>query len=116
MFIVSRPVGTHIGYILTITALRLTACTVFLKVSPLRGDYRSPLKLKINNENNKIKINGGFYSSDCESAYFRYAEMNLLDMPTRKIENVNVLMCKLINELTRLRINEFKTLLFAMVK
>ena len=49
LFIVSRPVGTHIGYILTITALRLTACTVFLKVSPLRGDYRSPLKLKINN-------------------------------------------------------------------
>ena len=43
LFIVSRPVGTHIGYILTITALRLTACTVFLKVSPLRGDYRSPL-------------------------------------------------------------------------
>ena len=112
----SRPVGTHIGYILTITALRLTACNVFLKVSPLRGDYRSPLKLKINNENNKIKINGGFYSSDCESAYFRYAEMSLLDMPTRKIENVNVLMCKLINELTRLRINEFKTLLFVIVK
>ena len=42
--------------------------------------------------------------------------MNLLDMPTRKIENVNVLMCKLINELTRLRINEFKTLLFVIVK
>jgi hypothetical protein len=30
--------GRSFGSILTITALRLTACTVLLKVSPLRGD------------------------------------------------------------------------------
>ena len=38
LFSLSRPFGTQFGYILIITALRLTACTVLLMVTPLRGD------------------------------------------------------------------------------
>ena len=34
----SRPFRTQSDYILNNTALRLTACTVLLKVTPLRGD------------------------------------------------------------------------------
>ena len=34
----SRLFETQFRYILTITALRLTACTVLLMVTPLRGD------------------------------------------------------------------------------
>ena len=37
-FSMSRLYETQFGYILTTTALRLTACTVLLMVTPLRGD------------------------------------------------------------------------------
>ena len=38
LFSLSRLFETQFCYVLTITSLRLTACTVLLMVTPLRGD------------------------------------------------------------------------------